>query len=198
MDERTAQIEQARQAPFLLLHEGDVRRALLDFKGRAFHYTTNTGGQRVLLVFAGLGLAGAVGIYLYASFASLLWFLLSSGLAIFSVVLCASVYRWHKFAQTGFVAINDDFLYFGNDKRAWRISWDLLDAKALGFEDYTSERLSGKLSLDVAGQQIDLQLYHPLAYIEDLQGVMFEILSHMQGGSEALALALEASESEEE
>lgn len=194
LDERTSQIEQANQAPFLLLHEGDIRRALLDFEGRAFHYTTNVRGQRVLLLFSGIALAGAAGIYFYTQFASLLWFLLASGLAIFAVVMTASVYRWHKFAQTSFVAINDTFLYFGNDKRAWRIAWDLLDAKALGFEDYESERLSGTLSLDVAGQKIDLHLYQPLAYIEDLHGVMFELLSHMQGGSEALAMALESEE----
>ena len=119
------------------------------------------------MLFSGIALAGAAGIYFYTQFASLLWFLLASGLAIFAVVMTASVYRWHKFAQTSFVAINDTFLYFGNDKRAWRIAWDLLDAKALGFEDYESERLSGTLSLDVAGQKIDLHLYQPLAYIED-------------------------------
>lgn len=188
MDERTSQLEGAQDAPLLLLHDGDVRRAVLDFEGQVFHYTLNKRGLRMLLVASGLALAGAVAIYVWMTFVSLLWFLASAALVVAAVVTLVTVWRWDTFSKTGFLALDDDYFYVGTSKRAWRISWELLDARALGFEEYSSERLSGLLKMQVAGQQIDLHLYHPLAYVDDLQGLMFALLSHMKGGPDQASL----------
>lgn len=169
----------ADDQPLVLLHDGDVRRVLLDFKGRAFHYHLNTAGQQLLLAGAGVLIASCVAILLVTKLA-VLWSILAAIAGVIGVATLAYIWRWRKFSQTSFVALDQDFLYIGDNKRAWRVAWGLLDAQSMGFDKLEIGKGNGKLELNVAGQKIDLQLYHPLTHVEDLQGFMFEVLTRFQ------------------
>lgn len=181
-DERVALTSENR---LVLLHDGDIRRALLDFEGRSFHYATNQAGQRVLLLGAGLLLAGAVGAAWWFGVSTLAGSVGAGLLALSSLTLLGYIWRWSHFASSHFLAVDEHHLYVGSNRRAWRIAWELLDAQTMGFERLSTSQLDGVLPIEVAGESIDLHLYHPLTHIEDLQGFMFEVLSRIQQGEQA-------------
>lgn len=91
---------------------------------------------------------------------------------------------WGNFGANRFVAITDDYLFVGDDENAWRIHWSLVDRDALNFDEMKSSRFRGNIAVDTAGQSIDIPLYTPFVYIEDLEGLMFELLQRLdtEGG----------------
>ncbi len=194
-DERIALLKSQPDAKVLLLHEGDVRRALVDFDGKAYHYVRNVAGERILLVFAGILLAAAAGIVFFTGAVILPWRI--------AVVLCAVaclslgwfVVKWHKQAGSSFVALDEEHLFIGDRKRAWRVAWELLDVKSMGFEQFSTQSGQGVLNLNVGGQSIELILYHPLMHLEDLQGFMVDVLTMLKQ-DEALAALTEGQEEE--
>lgn len=190
-DERIALLKAQPDAKLLLLHEGDVRRALVDFEGRAYHYVKNRAGERVLLVFCGLLIAAAVGIVAFTGAAILPWRIAVVLCAVGAVALGGFVLKWHRVATSSFVALDEDHLFLGDRKRAWRIDWELLDPQTMGFDTFSTESGRGVLMLNVAGQQIPLFLYHPLMHLEDLQGFMIETLTMLNQHEAVAALMSE-------
>ena len=93
---------------------------------------------------------------------------------------------WANFRNNRFVAVTDDYLFVGADEQAWRIHWSLVDRQSLNFDQMQSSRFRGKINLETAGQDIELSLYTPFVRIEDLEGLMFELLQRLDAeGGEA-------------
>lgn len=187
-DERVAMLRDAqRQSRLMLLHDADVRRALVDFEGRVFHYVVNRAGANLLWVVVLLLLGTAVAIGITTGAPTLPWRMALVSSAALSVALGSFIWRWRRVAQTSFIALNDTHIYLGDNKRAWRIAWDLLDAASMGFHTFDAGAGQGVLQLNVSGQQIPMQLYHPLLHIDDLQGLMVELLHHLPDTAQAHA-----------
>ena len=179
-DERVVLLHEAQQgAKVMLLHDADVRRALLGFKGRAFHYVMNRRGANFMWVVSALALIASAATLAATGAPTLLLRVVVVACGALSVALGSFVWRWRKAAQTGFIALDEEHLYVGDNKRAWRIAWELLDAQSMGFHEFDASSGQGVLKLRVAGQEIPMQLYHPLMHIEDLQGLMVELLSRL-------------------
>lgn len=185
----TSELEQQNAPPLQLLSEHDLEQLMLTPNMVRFGYNFNRPGSIVMLVFSGILLAGAVGLWLWTSFAQFWWFLAAALMVIGAVGLWAYVYKWHTFTQTAFLALSEEHLYVGDASEAWRMSWSLLDPQTLGFDRLNPSRYSSTLTIDLAGQNIDMFLYNPLAHVNDLQGFMIEVLTQLQG--EDLALQLE-------
>lgn len=150
-----------------------------------FRYELNSATLGVLLVLGGLFFVGA----------GYLWFgpglggtstagfvaTLLGGMTFFSMAAF-----WGNFGNSQFIAISDDFLFVGDDESAWRIHWSLVNRDTLNFDDMTSSRFRGKIHVQAAGQNIEIPLYTPFAYVEDLEGLMFELLQRLDSeGGEA-------------
>lgn len=200
-DERVAILKAQPDAKVLLLHEGDVRRALVGFEGRAYHYVRNVAGERVLLVFAGLFLAAAACVVWMTGAAILPWRIAVVVCAVASMALLWFVATWHRRAGSSFVALDQEHLFVGDRKRAWRVAWEMLDVQSMGFDKFSTQSGRGALDLQVGGQQIELILYHPLMHLEDLQGFMVEVLTMLKQDEAVAALreegAIDAGEDEE-
>ena len=185
------------EAKVLLLHEGDVRRALVGFGGTARHYAFNLGGARVLLILSGLLLAAAAVIAVVTGAAILPWRAAVVLCVVAALALMHFVWRWRKKASSSFLAYDEEHLFLGDRARAWRISWEALDATSFGLETFTSQSGQGALKLDVGGQSIELLLYHPLMHLDDLQGFIFDVLHKLQGEQVAEAAGEIMSQSDE-
>jgi len=110
----------------------------------------------------------------------LLWFGLCALLVLASLGVLSVIYKWAKFTDEHFLAMSASHLYISDEGNTWKIAWELLDARALGFDAMDTTRFNGLMAVDVGGQSIPMLLYHPLTYIEDLQGFMVEVLTHLQ------------------
>ncbi len=106
---------------------------------------------------------------------------------------------WGNFRNNRFIAISDDHLFIGEEEKAWRVHWSLVDRESLNFDQMQSSRLRGSIRLETAGQNIDIPLYTPFVYIEDLEGLMFELLQRLDAeGGEAPVGAPDADVDEKE
>lgn len=151
-----------------------------------FRYDLNPATLGVLLVIGGLSFLAAAylwfGTGLGGGYTAGFITALIAGSTFFSM---ASF--WSNFSNSRFIAISDDFLFVGeNDEKAWQIHWSLVDRDTLNFDEMKSSRFRGKINLEAAGQNIEIPLYTPFAYIEDLEGLMFELLQRLESeGGEA-------------
>lgn len=163
-----------------LLHDADLNRALEGVEVRAFRYTRNTPGQRVIGGLALVCLAGCVISWFITRWVDPFSMALGVLLGSFGGALFWYVWHWHVFAERHFVAISDEHLYVGwaaHKGRAWRIGWELLDIDALGLRRMRTTRLSASLPIRVVGQEIELHLFGPLAYLpnyQELMGILLE------------------------
>ena len=87
---------------------------------------------------------------------------------------------WHQFANEHLVGIGKDRLFVGGPKATWAIAWELLDRRAMGFEEMQMTRLRGALQLQVGGQDIKLHLFNPLVFLKDIEGFMLGVLTNLQ------------------
>jgi len=162
-----------------LLHDGDVRRALDGVSVQAWHYQVNERFQLLLLGVAVVCALIAVILGATTQLSTLLAFwgtALTGGLA---VALGVYVWRWREFAKRSFVAVGDEHFYVGDNRRAWKISWELLDRETMGFAEMEAGRFMGELVMSPAGQQVPLRLYHPLTIVDDLPSLIASILHHI-------------------
>ena len=169
----------ASPSPLLLLHDADIRRALVDFQGHVYHYKQNALGRGFVLGVCAVLCLGAIGIGVATGLSSVWWVLAVAGLV--GAALCGLFYvaHWQKFALSHFIALGQSYLYTGSNRRAWRVSWELLDTHSSGLTRLDTTTARSILPMRVAGQSIPVHLYHPLAHIDDLQGFMFELLRRM-------------------
>lgn len=146
---------------------------------RLIRYRLNPATIGILLIFGGLSFVaagylwfgpGLGGGYTAGFIATLLL-----GMTFFSMAAF-----WGNFQNNSFVAISDDYLFVGQNEQAWRIDWSLIDREALNFDDMTTSRFRGVMTLDVGGQEIEIPLYTPFAIIEDYQALMSEFLHHLK------------------
>lgn len=171
-----------------LIDKAQTELVLEDPKVRRFYYRFNKPASTLLLVVSGILLAGAAATWWYSRLITFWWFGLCALLVLASLGVLAFIYKWAKFTDDHFLAMSATHLYIGDEGNAWKIDWELLDARALGFDVMDTTRFNGLMAVDVGGQSIPMRLYHPLTYIEDLQGFMVEVLTHLQ------ALQLESGE----
>lgn len=175
-----------------LIDKAQTERMLEDPKVRRFYYRFNKPASTLLLVVSGILLASAATTWWYTGLITFWWFGLCALLVLASLGVLGFIYKWAKFTDEHFLALSSTHLYIGDEGSAWKIDWSLLDARALGFEQMDTTRFNGLMAVDVAGQNIPMRLYHPLTYIEDLQGFMVEVLTHLQ------ALQIESGEVDDE
>lgn len=87
---------------------------------------------------------------------------------------------WDNFRNKRFIAVSDDYLFVGQDLQAWRIHWSLVDRQTLNLDEMKSSRLRGKFHLDAAGQSVEIPLYTPFVFLDDIEGLMFELLQRLE------------------
>lgn len=179
MEDSTA-LNTAKAPQLVLIDNAEVKRVLDDPKARRFFYQFNKPGSVLLLIVSGICLACAAATWYHTRLITFWWFGLCALLSICSLAVLAFIYKWAKFTDDHFLALTKDHLFIGDEGNAWKIAWELLDARALGFEGMDTTRFNGLMLVQVAGQAIPMRLYHPLAYVEDLQGFMVEVLTHLQ------------------
>lgn len=161
---------------------------------RVFHYQLNPATIGVLLL---VGLLFFIG-------AGVLWF--GPGLGggytvgfVLAILMGMSFFSmasfWENFRQKHFIAVSDDYLFVGQKEQAWRIHWSLVDRETLNLEDLQMSRFQGKMSLHSGGQDIDIPLFTPFVFLEDIEGLMFELLQRLEtDGGEAPVGALDEKE----
>lgn len=182
-----------------LLHDADLNRALEGVEVRAFRYTRNTPGQRVVGGLALICLVGCVISWFVTQWIDPFSMALGVLLGSFGGALFWYVWHWHVFAERNFVAISDEHLYVGwaaHKGRAWRIGWDLLDIESLGLRRMRTTRLSASLPIRVVGQEIELHLFGPLAYLTHYQELMGVLLKRV--AADEMGEALEEAFGDEE
>ena len=154
------------------------------FAGKVYHYVPNVLGRNMMLSVGAVSLVAALVVGLLGDGA--LWSLVVAGaLAVAFLGALFYVAHWLSVAQSHFIALDDDHLYVGSNKRAWRLEWGLLDTRSSGLAALDTTTTKSVLPMRVAGQAIDVPLYHPLMHIDDLQGFMFELLGRMPGAGAA-------------
>jgi hypothetical protein len=158
----------------------NVEKTLQNGDVTVFRYTVNN---------AGLYLIIGIGLIFYALAGLTYWETQLSqpvwNVAFFSLLIVGTGFNalaayWHQFASQNVVAVSDEKLYVGGPKKLWGIDWDLLDRKAAGFDEMELSRLRGSLDMKVGGQRIKLHLFNAVAYLDDIEGLMFRLLSHLK------------------
>lgn len=87
---------------------------------------------------------------------------------------------WYVFVETHFLAVSPERFFIGRRDRMWSIDWELLDAETLGFEEMTARSTKGELDMEVAGQAIYVHLFNAFVHLEDLQGLIFQLLQSLK------------------
>lgn len=102
---------------------------------------------------------------------------------------------WSRFKDSHFIAISEDFFFVGKEDKAWRIDWSLITRETLDFESISMSRFRGKLTLNAAGQDVEIPLFTPFVFVEDIEGLMLEVLSRLDDDP---APALESEDPEDD
>ena len=150
-----------------------------------FRYQLNPATIGLLLIFGGVCFITAFYLWFWPGLGGgyTVGFIIAilAGMSFFSM---ASF--WGNFRNKQFIAISDDYLYVGKEERVWRIHWSLVDRDTLNLDAMQNSRLQGKLCLDAAGQSVDIPLFTPFVFVEDIEGLMFELLQRLDAeGGEA-------------
>lgn len=140
--------------------------------GLLFVFGIASFGAALFLVF-GPGLGGGY----TAGFA----IALALGMTFFSMVSF-----WSNFKTKYFIGVSDEFLYVGKDDKAWRIHWELVNRDSLNFDEMQNSKMQGKIFLEAAGQSVEIPLFTPFVFIEDIEGFMFHILQRLEADTEQL------------
>lgn len=173
-----------------LLHDADLNRALEGVEVRAFRYTRNTAGQRVVGALALICVVASAISWVVTQWIDPFSMALGVILGSFGGALTWYLWHWHVFAQRHFVAVSQEHLYVGwaaHKGRAWRISWELLDVDTLGLRRMRTTRLSCTLPIQVVGQEVELHLFQPLAYLTHYQDLLGLLLERTASEEELLA-----------
>lgn len=150
-----------------------------------FRYQLNPATIGLLLIFGGISFLVAFYLWFWPGLGGgyTIGFIIAilGGMSFFSM---ASF--WGNFRNKQFIAISDDYLYVGKEERVWRIHWSLVDRETLNLDAMQNSRLQGTLRLDTAGQSVEIPLFTPFVFVEDIEGLMFELLQRLEAeGGEA-------------
>jgi hypothetical protein len=151
---------------------------------KVFRYVVNNPGL-YLIIGIGLVFYGLAGLtYWETQLSQTVWSVAFFSLLIVGTGFNALAAYWHQFAGQNVVAVSDDKLYVGGPKKLWGIDWELLDRESAGFDEMELSRLRGALQLQVGGQKIKLHLFNAIAYLDDIEGLMFRLLSQIKAQEE--------------
>ncbi|MFU8804531.1 MAG: hypothetical protein ACNA8W_12025 [Bradymonadaceae bacterium] len=167
-------------AKIQLLHGPEADEVLDAESVEAFNYQINKAG-------IGFALGGGL-IFLLAAFVTWLLTRLDGALATTGFVilmliglgLCSLVSHWMTFVKDSFIATSPQYFFVGRKGRVWRISWSILNKRAMGFHEMELSPLKGFLDLKVAGQNVKVHLFNAFAILDDIQGLMLHILEHLK------------------
>ena len=181
----------------LELLSGPAIDAALEAQGATvYRYVVNNAGLYLALglalvfyIFGGIcfwqtGLSGPFSMLAFVA-------LMFSGVGLTAVAA-----YWHQFATQQLVGISPGYLFVGGPKATWVIAWELLDRRAMGFETMEMTRLRGALQMHVAGQDIRLHLFNPIAYLSGIEPFTAGVLQHLQLGEDLPAGAIGDEEEE--
>lgn len=179
-----------------LITGGAVEEALADDGAhRIFRYQLNKPTIGVLLIVGALFFTAAgvlwFGFGLGGGFTAAFLIAIAIGISFFSM---ASF--WGNFAQKNFIAVSDDYLFVGGDERAWRIHWSLVDRESLNMDELQLSRFQGRMHLQAGGQQIQIPLFTPFAFLDDIESLMFEFLRRLETSSDGAELQAQSSSEE--
>lgn len=144
-----------------------------------FRYQLNPATVGLLFVF---GIA-SFGTAIYLFFGPGLGGLMTAGFAValaLGMTFFSMVSFWSNYKTKHLIAVSDDYLYVGKDDKAWRVHWELVDRHSLNFDDMQTSRMQGKINLRAADQPIEIPLYTPFVFLEDIEGFMFHILRRLE------------------
>lgn len=181
-----------------LLSGPAVTAAIEQANATVYRYQVNNAGLVVALVIAVVFYAFAGLVFWQTDISEPIWFAAFIGVMFVGMGFTATAAFWHQFATQQLVAVSDERFFVGGPKATWAIAWEFLDAQAMGFETMEMTRLRGALRMHVAGQDIRLHLYNPIAYLADVQGFMHGVLSHLNADDSDTAAVDSDDNSEEE
>lgn len=172
-----------------LLSGPAIEQALAENDATVFRYEVNQAGLIIAMVVACFFFVLG-GVTWWQTGLDDLWAVAFVAIMGIGMGFTAVAAYWHQFATQNLLAVSDERLFVGGPKATWSISWDLLDRKAMGFEDMQMTRLRGGLQLNVAGQRIQLHLFNVIAYLSDIEGFIGGVLTHLPQleGEEAAAM----------
>ena len=162
-----------------LLSGPTVESTLKDSDAVVYRYEVNKAG---LYMAVGIGLIffalGGV-TYWQTQLSEPIWTIAFVVLMLVGLGFTTVAAYWHQFANQNVVGVSAGHLFVGGPKALWAISWELLDKRSAGFEQMQMTRLRGSLDMNVGGQPIKLHLFNVIAFLSDIEGLMYGILSHL-------------------
>ncbi len=176
----------ATTAKLQLMSGPEVEKILKEPGVDVFEYVLNKPG---LYLFLGVAMAfytaGAL-VWWETQLSEPIWTVAFVSLLLVGTGFSAVAAYWHQFVNQNVVAASDERLFVGGPKKLWGISWDLLDKQSLGFEEMELSRIQGALQINVGGQTIKLHLFNAIAYLADIEGLIFRLLNHLADQEEGL------------
>lgn len=169
-----------------LLSGPAVESALKEADAQVFRYEVNPAGLYIALGIAFAFYGGGGLCYWETQLSSATWTVVFVALMFVGVGFTAVAAYWHQFANQNIVAVSDTRLFVGGPKAMWAIAWEILDRKAMGFDQMQMTRLRGALQMHVGGQHIRLHLFNVIAYLTDIEGLMHGVLSHLRVDEDAV------------
>lgn len=172
-----------------LLSGPEVESILREEGVEVYKYTINKPGL-ILFVAVALGFYAVAGlIWWETQLSAPIWTVAFVCLLLVGTAFSAIPAYWHQFVNQNVVAASPARLFVGGPRKLWSISWELLDKRSLGFEEMELSRISGALSIRVGGQVIKLHLFNALAYLQDIESLIFRLLNHIADQEEAAEAA---------
>ena len=168
-----------------LISGPEVEKTLRGADVDVFRYVVNKPGLYLFLGIAAAfyGLAGVT--WWETQLGKPFWTVTFFSLLLVGVFFSAIAAYWHQFVNQNVVAASSERLFVGGRQKLWGISWDLLDKESLGFQEMELSRIQGALKIQVGGQTIKLHLFNALAYLQDIEGLIFRLLNHIADQEEA-------------
>ena len=101
---------------------------------------------------------------------------------LFTAYLLIKVLRWRAFTVMSAVVVGKTKLCWTHGTEAYQAPLSMLKQGRLNLEELTGgDRLEGFLTIDLAeGDQVQLYIYRPYAYMKDLESFMELLLIHIQ------------------
>ena len=149
-----------------------------------FHYLKNVHGFAFLLVasaiFVGIGL-----LVYHTNQLSLFWLIVV--FAVFFLppfMVTLSVLFWNRYADIHQLAISKNWLYVGKNTKGHCVQWSALTLENTGFEQITKPGLDGVLKIRVDQKKINLRLFNPFVYIDNLPDFIAYLLTRIKENGE--------------
>lgn len=147
-----------------------------------FRYDLNKASIGLILFIGSLFFIAALLLWIFIGLGGLMTATFIGTLFI-GVTFFSMASYWDHFRRTRFIAITDDSFFVGSDQKAWKVHWSLIDRESLNFDELQLSRLNGEIKINAAGQRVDVPLYTPFVFLNDLEGLIFEILQRLEGGA---------------